>query len=157
MKPLPRLAMAAVALSALSSQPAFAQPADPAPALAGAWIAQDYTPKSGVVFPFRGQIQFTGDRWSLTYIVLQDGKAQRSFAQVGSYTASGNSLSLYGDVALYPYAPAVEGLWEQPQRFVLFDEPARQKPVSATYSIDGDRLVLTMGSGSRLAFRRAGH
>lgn len=156
MKALPRLALTATALAALTPHPLSAQAADPAPALAGAWIAQDYTPKSGVVFPFRGQIQFTGDRWSLTYIVLQDGKAQRSFAQVGSFTASGNNLSLYGDVALYPYAPAVEGLWEQPQRFVLFDEPAKQKPVSATYSIEGDRLVMTMGSGSRLAFRRAG-
>jgi len=149
----------ALALSApfTLSAPAHAAPAaEPAPAIAGAWIARDYTPKSGVTFAMRGQVVFSGDRWSLTYAVLSDGKIQRSFAQVGSFTASGGALSLFGDVAIYPYAPAIEGLWEQPERYHLFGAPDTQKPVSATASVSGNTLTLVFGSGSRMTFDRAG-
>jgi len=130
--------------------------AETRPAIAGAWIARDYIPKSGVKFAMRGQVMFSGDRWSLTYAVLDDGKIQRTFAQVGSFTASGGALSLFGDVAMYPYAPAVEGLWEQPERYHLFGARDTQKPVNATASVSGDTLTLVFGSGSRMTFDRAG-
>ena len=125
-------------------------------ALQGAWIANSYQPHgSQVRFDLRGQMQFSGSRWSLTYIVLTDGKPQRVFAQVGRFSGEGDKLDLYGDVALYPYAPAVPGLWEQRERYIVFPQDGVTDPVKAEFTIEGDQLTMIFGVGSKMIFTRA--
>ncbi|UAK22896.1 hypothetical protein [Sphingomonas nostoxanthinifaciens] len=122
-------------------------------AIEGNWVARDYTPKSGVAFPLRGAMMVQGDMWSLTYLVMVDGKAQRAFAETGRFTRQGDTLALGGNVAIYSYAPAVPGLWEQPERMIAFPEDGG-KPVTAAVKVSGDVLTITYGSGSVMTFLR---
>jgi hypothetical protein len=155
---LKRTLLALLALAITSLATAEVPAADSAPhrsaanPLLGGWKAEHYYLKDGSSYPLLGQILFTRKNWTVLFIVVKDGKAQRGSGEGGDYTVDGNKVVFIHHYVASTPAPAIAGLKEQPARALEW-QPSHAE--SSRFDVQGDRLTLFMPSGNRLTWTRS--
>jgi hypothetical protein len=129
-------------------------PARAATALEGSWKADRYYLKNGSEYPAAGQILFTGNQFSVVYLVLKDGKPQRGSGEAGDYSVDGEKVVFTHRYLVTTPAEAIPGLEQQQLHHA---ERSASDPTTierATFKIEGERLTLFFPSGNRLTWTR---
>ena len=121
--------------------------------LEGAWKPIAYHLKSGESHSIDGSIFFHDGRWLVLFYVLDsDGNPVRGSAEGGSYSTSGDRLSL-SHLSNLSSGEALPGL-EASQLSMVLHKEGEGTPEECIYRIEGDRLTIDFPSGNSMQFTR---
>lgn len=124
-------------------------------ALEGVWSAERYVLRDGATHQLSGRIFFSGNEWTVLFLVLDsNGNPRRGSGEGGTFTLRGNDL-VFSHLFHLSAGDEMDGLPASPLRLETHSAAEAQAEPS-TIALNQNRLTVFFPSGNSMEFLKVG-